>query len=121
MKSGQYLKFLAAVILTALAVVATATQTFAQLPGEVSSLNAENVGTGLFLQGTYSEARNGGGLLSVWRGADNNQVWMSLNNGRPFTIGGTVTFQSPTVAPPGWRTASWSSISRIAATCATHP
>ena len=37
----------------------------------------------------------------MWRGADNNQVWMSLNNGRPFTIGGTVTFQSPTVAPWG--------------------
>jgi hypothetical protein len=37
----------------------------------------------------------------VWRGATNNQVWMSPNNGKPFTIGGTVTFQSPTVGPLG--------------------
>jgi hypothetical protein len=101
MKFCRCLKFSAVVFLTSLAAVATATQSFAQLPGEVSSLNAENVGGGLFLQGTYSEARNGGGLLSVWRGATNNQVWMSLNNGTPFTIGGTVTFQSPTVAPWG--------------------
>jgi hypothetical protein len=28
-------------------------------------------------------------------------VWMSLDNRKPFTIGGTVTFQSPTVAPFG--------------------
>jgi hypothetical protein len=101
MKLRQYLKFSAVVFLTALAAVATATQSFAQMPGEVSHLNAENVNGALFLQGTYSEARNGGGLLSVWRGATDNQVWMSLNNGTPFTIGGTVTFQSPTVAPLG--------------------
>jgi hypothetical protein len=105
MKLRQYLnmswRLPVVVFLMALAVVATATQSFAQLPGEVSSFNAEVVGGTLFLQGTYSEARNGGHLLSVWRGATNNQVWMSLNNGRPFTIGGTVTFQSPTVAPWG--------------------
>jgi hypothetical protein len=82
------LKLSTVVFLTALAAVATATQSFAQLPGGVSSFNAEVVDGTLLLQDTYSEARNGGGLLSVWRGATNNQVWMSLNNGRPFTMVG---------------------------------
>jgi hypothetical protein len=67
MKLGQYLKFSAAVILTALAVVATATKSLAQLPGEGSVATFETLGNNndLSLQGTYSEARNGGGLLSV--------------------------------------------------------
>jgi len=105
MKLRQYLnKFSTVVFLMALALVATATQTLAQImvgQGQGGPWTAEDVGGPLNLQGVYSEARNAGHLLSVWRGATNNQVWMSLNNGRPFTIGGTVTFQSPTVAPFG--------------------
>jgi hypothetical protein len=102
MKFCQHLKLSAVVFLIALAAVATATPSFAQLPGESSTYASEQVGgTFLTLQNTYSEARNDGGLLAVWRGENNNQVWMSLNNGTPFTIGGTVTFQSPTVAPWG--------------------
>ena len=59
--------------LTALAVVATATQAFAQLPGESGGYTHElfDGETGfpenLQLQYTYSEARNNGHLLSVWR------------------------------------------------------
>jgi hypothetical protein len=100
MKLRQSLKFL-----TALAVLATATPGFAQIitsgGGEGGSFTAENVDGALELQGLYSEARNAGHLLAVWRGATNNQVWMSLDNGKPFTIGGTVTFVDPTVAPFG--------------------
>src|SRR5258708_27184860 len=96
------LKLSTAVFLTALAAVATATQSFAQLPGGGQTPQQESVGGNpLRLRNTYSEARNAGHLLSVWRGADNSQVWMSLDNGNPFTIGGTVTFQSPTVAAFG--------------------
>jgi hypothetical protein len=107
MKLRQHLNKLSEVVfLTALAVVATATQSFAQITtgsGETGAWTREIVGGGtpLNLQGLYSEARNAGHLLSVWRGATNNQVWMSLDNHTPFTIGGTVTFQSPTVAPFG--------------------
>jgi hypothetical protein len=107
MKLRQYLSKLSVVVfLTPLAVVAMATQSFAQITtgsGETGAWSREIVGDGtpLNLQGLYSEARNAGHLLSVWRGATNNQVWMSLDNGIPFTIGGTVTFQSPTVAPFG--------------------
>jgi hypothetical protein len=95
------LKLFIIVFLTTLAAVATAIQSFAQLPGE-QSINKEIAGgSQVSLQNTYSEARNGGGLITVWRGATNNQVWISLNNGTPFTIGGTVTFVSPTVVPWG--------------------
>jgi hypothetical protein len=52
-------------------------------------------------QGTLSEARNDGNLLEVWRGATNNQVWMSFNNEDAFTIGTTETYVSPTVVPWG--------------------
>ena len=100
----QYLKFYAMVCLTGLAVVATATPSFAQImvgTGQGGNWTAESVDGPLKLQGLYSEARNAGHLISVWRGATNNQVWMSLDNGKPFTIGGTVTFVSPTVAPFG--------------------
>jgi hypothetical protein len=106
MKVRQYfytsLKLPTVVFLTALAVGATATQAFAQIMvgvGQGGNWTAENVAGSLKLQDTYSEARNAGHLLSVWRRATNNQVWMSLDNGKPFTIGGTVTFASPTVAP----------------------
>ena len=105
MKLRQYLNKLSVVVfLTALAVVATATQGFAQIVvGTADAWAGEQVGGAipLKLQGLYSEARNAGHLLSVWRGETNNQVWMSLDNRTPFTIGGTVTFQSPTVAPFG--------------------
>jgi hypothetical protein len=106
MQLRQSLNKLSVVVcLTALAVVATATPSFAQFmvgeQGQGGAYTAENVNGPLQLQGLYSEARNAGNLLSVWRGATNNQVWMSLNNGTPFTIGGTVTFVSPTVAPFG--------------------
>jgi hypothetical protein len=50
--------------------------------------------------GTLSEVRNDGNLLEVWRGATNNIVWMSLNNGDAFQIGTTETYVSPTVV--GW-------------------
>lgn len=105
MKTYQYLnmKLLVVVFLTtALAAVAPAKQAFAQLPGEQSFFNSEMQGGNvLFLQGTYSEARNGGHLITVWRGSTNNQVWISLDNRKAFTIGGTVTFVSPTVVPWG--------------------
>ena len=107
MKLRQNLNRLSVVVfLMALAVVTTAAQSFAQITtgsGETGAWSREIVGGGtpLNLQDLYSEARNAGHLLSVWRGATNNQVWMSLDNGFPFTIGGTVTFQSPTVAPFG--------------------
>jgi hypothetical protein len=53
--------------------------------------------TQLHSEGYICEARNAGHLLEVWRGADNNRVWLSLDNGGPFTLGFTETFQSPTV------------------------
>jgi hypothetical protein len=105
MKLRQYLNKLSVVVcLTGLAVVATATPSFAQFilgVGQGGNWTAESADGNLKLQGVYSEARNAGHLLSVWRGATNNQVWMSLDNGSAFTIGGTVTFESPTVVPFG--------------------
>jgi hypothetical protein len=101
MKLRRYLKFSTLVLLTTLA-LASATQLLAQLSGGNTQLTAENQGGNfVYLQGTYSEARNSGHLLTVWRGATNNQVWMSLDNGKAFTIGGTVTYVSPNVAPWG--------------------
>jgi hypothetical protein len=93
--------------LTALALLATPSEAFAQLPGEWSNYTSEHVGGGnLFLDFTYSEARNGGHLLSVWRscvcgGNTNIPVVMSLDNGRPFQIGVTASNVSPTVVPWG--------------------
>jgi hypothetical protein len=91
--------------LTALAVSVTfAGPAFAAEPGEWGSWNAEmvnNQNLQVASQGTLSEARNDGNLLEVWRGADNNQVWMSLNNEDAFTIGTTATNVSPTVVAWG--------------------
>jgi hypothetical protein len=77
------------IFLIALAAVSTATQGFAQLPGSIPQTGfAEDANGAVYLQDTYSEARNGGHLLGVWRGATNNTVWMSRDNGTPFQIGG---------------------------------
>jgi hypothetical protein len=103
---------LAVAVLAALAVVATASGAFAQaLPGESNTYSPERVGGAisqhLALRGDFTEARNTGAngagenLLEVWRGADNNQVWMSLNNGAVFTIDETQTLVVPTVVPWG--------------------
>jgi hypothetical protein len=73
-------------------------------PGEWGSWGPETVNNHnmqVASQGTLSEARNNGNLLEVWRGATNNQVWMSFNNGNAFTIGNTATYVSPTVVPWG--------------------
>jgi hypothetical protein len=88
-------------VLAALAVsVTVAGPAFAAEPGEADYWNAEYVGgQQLDVRGHIGEARNGGNLLQVWRGATNNAVWLSLNNGNPFTLGTTATYVSPTVVP----------------------
>jgi hypothetical protein len=89
-------------VLTVLAFSAAfAGEAFAAEPGESSSWNPERVYNNqqVVVRGTLSEARNNGVLLEAWRGATNNQVWMALDNGAPFTIGNTATFVSPTVVP----------------------
>jgi hypothetical protein len=92
--------------LTALALSVTfAGPAAAAEPGEWGSWNPETVNEHTLQvasQGTLSEARNGGNLFEVWRGATNNQVWMSYNNGNAVTVGGnTATYVSPTVVPWG--------------------
>jgi hypothetical protein len=95
----------AGVLLAALAVVASTSQAFAQgQPGEVTNYSLEQVNTAgrVRSQGTLAEARNGGNLLDVWLAAESTQVFLSYNNGAPFTISaGTQTFVSPTVVPFG--------------------
>jgi hypothetical protein len=89
-------------ICVGIAVLATAPEAFAQ--PTFGKLNPETVANQqLQLQGDFSEARNGqnNDLLEVWRGGNNNRVWMSLNNGPAFTIGATQTFVDPTVVPYG--------------------
>jgi hypothetical protein len=39
--------------------------------------------------------------MDVWHGATNNIVWMSVNNGAPFELGSTTTYDSPTVVAYG--------------------
>ncbi len=85
-----------------LAFLAMVPKGFAQpVPGPGFNREVVDNNQQLQLQGSYSEARNGSSLLGVWRGATNNQVWMALDNGTPFTIGSTVTYGSPTVVPWG--------------------
>jgi hypothetical protein len=92
-------------VLAAVAVSVTfAAPAFASEPGEWGSWTAETVNNHsmqVASQGTVNEARNDGNLLEVWRGATNNIVWMSLNNGDAFQIGTTETYVSPTVVPWG--------------------
>ena len=96
------MRLIVVLCLTTITAVTTAIPSFAQLAGGVSKINEEyEGGNPLVLQGTYSEARNAGNLITVWRGASNNQVWISVNNGKAFTIGGTVTYVDPTVVAWG--------------------
>jgi hypothetical protein len=93
-------------VLTALGLsVAFAGQALAAEPGEWGSWGPETVNNHnmqVASQGTVAEARNGGNLLDVWRGADNNQVWLSWNNGPAYTIAGnTATYVSPAVVAWG--------------------
>jgi hypothetical protein len=86
--------------------LAFAGQALAAEPGESSSWNPEmvnNQAMQVSSQGGVSEARNGQyqNLLEVWRGATNNQVWLSFNNGPAYTLGTTATYVSPTVVPFG--------------------
>jgi hypothetical protein len=91
-----------AAMLTAVAMsLALAIPASAAEPGESGTWTAESVNGPLAANGTISQARNGGYLMDVWRGATNNTVWMSVNNGNPFTLGSTTTYYSPTVVPYG--------------------
>jgi hypothetical protein len=85
--------------LAALVVVATASEAFASLPGETNTYTVESVGGNpLALRGDFSQARNPAGtLLEVWRGATNNDVWASINNGNPFQLSPVQTNVAPTV------------------------
>jgi hypothetical protein len=89
-------------VLAVITVLGTASEAFAQgQNGESSKYTLEMVGgSGLSTQNDRCEARNGGNLLEVWRGGDNNTVWMSFNNGTPFQIGtGSATTLAPAVVP----------------------
>jgi len=87
--------------------VAFAGEANAAEPGESGSWNEEYVGTDpLSARGAVSEARNDAELLQVWRGATNNIVWLSYDNGNPFQLTNpdgtsTATYYSPTVVPYG--------------------
>src|SRR5260370_21582577 len=86
--------------------VATASQAVAQgQPGEFNFYTVKQVHTAgdLKTEGTLAEARNNGNLLSAWKANDEtDQVWLSYNNGSPFTISPTTrTFVSPAVVAIG--------------------
>jgi hypothetical protein len=102
--------------LSALAVLATPSEAFAQLPGEWGNYIPENDGgQNLSMTGAFSEARNGGHLLRAWRGAD-NQVWMSVDNGNAFTIGVTQTFVPRKIhSRCTWCTEGWGTTSACGA------
>ncbi|HET6844753.1 MAG TPA: hypothetical protein VFK06_24170 [Candidatus Angelobacter sp.] len=90
--------------LTVVTVLGAASEAFAQgQNGESSKYTLEMVGgSGLRTRNDRVEARNGGNLLEVWRGADNNIVWMSLNNGNAFQIAaGSATNVAPAVVAWG--------------------
>jgi hypothetical protein len=90
-------------VLTAFAITfAFEGKALAAEPGESGSWSQEMAnGQQVEARGSLSEARNGGYLVDVWRGATNNQVWVSINNGPPFTLGTTATYVSPDVVPYG--------------------
>jgi hypothetical protein len=95
----------AGILFAALAVVASTAQAFAQQPGEWGVYNPVSVAVAgkILSAGTLAEARNGGNLLDAWKADDNtNQVWLSYNDGAPFTISaGTQTSVSPAVVAFG--------------------
>jgi hypothetical protein len=97
----------ATVVLAALTVVVSVSQAFAQgQPGESNSYTQKqmaNVASNSFkAEGSLAETRNHGIIMDAWRASDStNQVWLSYNNGAPFTIGTTKTFASPAVVPFG--------------------
>jgi hypothetical protein len=91
-----------AAMLTALAMsLAVAVPAYAAVPGESNYWSGEQANGIIAANGTISQARNGGHLMDVWRGATNNTVWMAINNGAPFTLGSTTTYNSPTVVAYG--------------------
>lgn len=91
-----------AAMLTALAMsLALAVPAYAALPGESGSWSGEQANGRIAANGVISQARNAGYLMDVWRGATNNTVWMAVNNGNPFTLGSTTTYDSPTVVAYG--------------------
>jgi hypothetical protein len=85
--------------------IGVAGEAFAALNGESDTFTPETLDNGLIgvqSQDSISEATNGGNFIEVWRGATNNAVWLSVNHGLPFQIGGaTATFAHPTVIPWG--------------------
>jgi hypothetical protein len=59
-------------------------------------------GSQLRLQGSFDEARTGSGtLVEVWRAADSNTIFFSINNGPAMTYLNAQSFVSPTVVATG--------------------
>jgi hypothetical protein len=72
-------------------------------PNEANHWTGETVNNGQTIEtrNTMGEARQGNNIIDVWRGATNNNVWISINHGNAFQIGSTTTFAAPTVVPWG--------------------
>jgi hypothetical protein len=100
----------AILVLAALAVIASASQAFAQgQPNESDSYNPETFEGNKVLVSSFGlgEARDlNGNLLDAWVAHDSSQVvWMSYNHGVPFQVATTKTNAAVAVAP--WGTSSF--------------
>lgn len=90
-------------LVAGLAVLVSTTEAFAGEPGEASGWNTEMANSTPVQGRGVSEAytADGHAHMTVWRGETNNQVWMSVDNGTPFTVGTTATYVAPTVVQWG--------------------
>jgi hypothetical protein len=74
--------------------------------GESSHYTPEQIGENadgveLSTPDEYREARNNGHIVTAWRGASDNRVWVCFDNLFNVTFGNTATDVSPTVVPYG--------------------
>ncbi|MFJ4603789.1 hypothetical protein [Streptomyces griseoluteus] len=78
--------------------IATVTSASAAMPNEESTLHPQMAGGQeiLYRGGNEAYAEDGSNNhVMAWRGSDNNQVWVSFNNGNAFTITDTTGTQAP--------------------------
>jgi hypothetical protein len=99
---NRVIRFLA--LMTAIAALTLGKASAQTLQDPYVSFEMVN-GSQLFMaSGTgYNEARINGNLMEVWEGANNQNVWMSINNNQAFTFSEALTNTTPTVVPWGTR------------------
>ncbi|MFE7751961.1 hypothetical protein [Streptomyces sp. NPDC057428] len=79
-------------------IIGTGTSAFAAQPGEESNWHQQFENGAPLRHRGFTETRDSyGRVLQAWRGYDNNNIWISIDNGQPYAFPSAQSYATPQI------------------------